>query len=709
MRFSIYPLLRATAKILLLSSVPLLVWQDMLHQQMVIAQADFLAAHSMMETFVIIVSALIFSTGYGAHETLRSVRSVILSYAFLAAALFDTVHFLSYAGMPDLISANSPDKAILFGLCSRFAAGMGLLAYVMIPEAPMMHDATRRWGLIGVLLGVGWLSMALLSRPDWVPSMFVNGQGLTGVKIAAEWMVCGLYLATAALLFVRRRTITNCDVESLLLALPLMAAGELFFTLYVRVSSTANLIGHVYKVAAYFFLYRAIYAEALRRPFHQMRQMLAHDDLTGLPNRAALNDQLKAAIIRSKRNNTFCAVLLIDLDCFQKVNDTLGHEHGDLLLVAVAERIRSSLPAPAFLARFSGDEFVILLEETTLEYTVQIGASVLQSMKAEFRIGDDRLEIGASLGIVTYPTDGESASVLIRHADLALHRAKLAGGNGLTVFSRDLAEEIQRRVALETQLKQALQRGEFFLHYQPKVDLSHGRIVGWEALLRWQSPNLGLVSPVEFIPIAEQTGLIRSIGDWVLREACRQVCEWRAMGLATGSVAVNLSTRQFRQKDLARAVQSALEDTGLPPSLLELEITESAIMDNLTSAAAVLAQLERLGIHIAVDDFGTGHSSLSYLKTFSIHCLKIDRSFIHDIPGDESDAAIVRTIIALAGSLGLTVVAEGVESEEQLLYLRDNRCDQMQGYFFSAPLPPAACVELMRSGKQLFPTMALAD
>ena len=709
MRFSIYPLLQLAAKILLLASVPLLVWQDVLHQQIVIAQSDFLAAHSMMETFVIIVSALIFSTGYGAHETLRSVRSVILSYAFLAAALFDIFHFLSYAGMPDLVGANSPHKAILFGLCSRFSAGAGLLAYVMIPEAPLMRDSTRRWGLIGLLLGVGWLSLVLLSRPALVPAMFVTGQGLTSIKIAVEWLVCGLYLTTAALLFPRRRTVTNCDVESLLLALLLMAAGELFFTLYVQVSSTANLIGHSYKIIAYFFLYRAIYAEAVRRPFHQMRHMLTHDDLTGLPNRAALNDQLKDVIMRTKRSNAFCAAILMDLDCFQKVNDTLGHEYGDLLLVAVAERIRSSLPAPAFLARFSGDEFVILLEETTLEYTVQIGASVLQSMKAEFRIGDDRLEIGASLGIVTYPTDGESASVLMRHADLALHRAKLAGGNGLTVFSRDLAEEIQRRVSLETQLKQALQRGEFSLHYQPKVDLSHGRIVGWEALLRWQSPNLGLVSPVEFIPIAEQTGLIRSIGDWVLREACRQVCEWRAMGLTTGSVAVNLSTRQFRQKDLAQAVQSALEDTGLPPSLLELEITESAIMDNLTSAAAVLAQLERLGIHIAVDDFGTGHSSLSYLKTFSIHCLKIDRSFIHDIPGDESDAAIVRTIIALAGSLGLTVVAEGVESEDQLLYLRNNRCDQMQGYFFSTPLPPAACVELMRSGKQLFPTMALAD
>jgi diguanylate cyclase (GGDEF)-like protein len=666
--------------------------------QLVVSGPAFLAAHSMMETFAIVVAALIFFTGHGAHETVRSLRSVVLGYAFLMVALFDMLHFLSYFGMPDLISPNTPHKAILFWLCGRFAAGIGLLAYVLIPEAPTTAESARRNALIGALVVVAVVGYVFLVKPEAAPAMFIEDTGLTPLKIGLEWLVFGLYLTIAALLFLRRGKVTNCDIESLMFALLLMAAGELFFTMYVHVGNTANLLGHVYKVFAYYYLYRAIYAEAVRQPFRQMRHMLTHDDLTGLPNRAAFSDRLNGALASGRERQAPCAVLLMDLDHFQNVNDTLGHEQGDLLLVAVAQRVRDSLPESAFVARFSGDEFVILLEETRTEEVREVGESLLQAMNREFDIGSDRLEIGASLGIVSYPNDGDSASTLMSHADLALHRAKASGRNCLSVFSLDLAEEIQRRVLLEGRLKQALQRKELHLHYQPKLEIASGRIVGWEALLRWESPELGPVSPAEFIPVAEQTGLIRPIGSWVLREACRQLHDWQQQGLDAGTVAVNLSTRQFRQKDLAQEVNAALADSGLLPQDLELELTESAIMDNLSSAATVLAELEQLGVSIAVDDFGTGYSSLSYLKTFSIHCLKIDRSFIRDIPGDENDTAIVRTIIALAGSLGLTVVAEGVETPEQLAYLRANRCDQVQGYFFSRPLPPEECVGLMRSG-----------
>ena len=482
-----------------------------------------------------------------------------------------------------------------------------------------------------------------------------------------------------------------------MLALMLMAAGELFFIVYVNVSSTANMLGHAYKVFAYYFLYRAIYAEAVSRPFRQLRHMLSHDDLTGLPNRAAFNDELNLAMART-RQDAPCAVLLLDLDYFQNVNDTLGHEQGDLLLVAVAQRIRASLPKSAFMARFSGDEFVILLENASAVRAKQVGQTLMQAMAQEFDIGNDRLEISASIGIVTYPADGESASVLMRYADLALHRAKSSGRNCLMLFSRDLSDELQRRVLLEARLKHALARKEFVLHYQPKLEIRSGHLMGWEALLRWQSPELGAVSPEEFIPVAEQSGLILPMGNWVLREACRQMREWQNLGLQAGSMAVNLSTRQFRQKDLAEEISIVLRETGLSPADLELEITESSIMDSMASAAVVLAELERLGIRIAVDDFGTGYSSLSYLKTFSIHCLKIDRSFIDDIPGDDNDTAIVRAIITLARSLGLTVVAEGVESVSQLAYLKANHCDQAQGYLFSRPLPPDECVSLMHAG-----------
>lgn len=681
--------------LLLAASLPLLLWQAIPANQAAISSPTFLAAHSIMEIFAVIVAALVFFTGHGAQETVRSIRSMALGCAFLAVAMFDILHFLSYMGMPDLLSPNTPHKAILFWLCGRYAAGIGLLAYVLLPETPAVRFPASRYGWIGVLLAAGALSYGLLVSPDSVPAMYVAGQGLTPLKVTLEWGVFGLYLAVAVLLYLRRSQITHCDIESLILALLLMAAGELFFIVYVEVSSTANLLGHTYKVFAYYFLYRAIYAESVSRPFRQMRYMLSHDDLTGLPNRTAFNDKLTLAMARA-RPDAPCAVLLLDLDYFQNVNDTLGHEQGDLLLVAVAQRIRASLPEKAFMARFSGDEFVILLENMTVEQAKQVGQDLLQAMAREFDLGNDHLGISASIGIVTYPTDGESASILMRYADLALHRAKSSGRDCLVVFSRDLSEEIQRRVLLEARLKHALDRNELVVHYQPKMEILTGRLKGWEALLRWQSPELGMISPEEFIPVAEQSGLILPIGEWVLREACRQLRAWQDQGLDAGTMAVNLSTRQFRQTDLAEEISNALRDTGLVPGDLELELTESSIMDNLASAASVLAGLEALGIRIAVDDFGTGYSSLSYLKTFSIHCLKIDRSFIHDIPGDDNDTAIVRAIITLAGSLGLTVVAEGVETEAQLAYLRANHCDQAQGYLFSRPLPPGECLKLMR-------------
>ena len=683
--------------LLLALGLPLLLWQATPANQWAISGPAFLAVHSLMEIFAIVVAALIFFTGHGPHETVRSTRSTALGCAFLAVALFDILHFLSYLGMPDLLSPNSPHKSILFWLAGRLAAGIGLLAYVLLPDTPDSRFPVRRHAWLLVLVTVIALAYALLRSPESMPAMYVTGEGLTTLKIALEWGVFALYLGIAVLLVMRRKQITNCDTESLLLALLLMALGEMFFVIYVEVSSTANLLGHAYKVVAYYFLYRAIYAESVSRPFRQMRHMLTHDDLTGLPNRTAFSERLSRSVARARHNGPPGAVLLLDLDHFQNVNDTLGHEQGDVLLVAVAERIRENLPGVAFMARFSGDEFVILLEHTGVEQARQVGQTLLRALGREFDLGDDHLGISASIGLVGYPTDGESASVLMRHADLALHRSKASGRNCLMEFSRDLSEEIQRRVLLEARLKHALPRNELMLHYQPKLDILSGCLVGWEALLRWQSPELGAISPEEFIPVAEQSGLILPIGDWVLREACRQMRAWQDLGLEAGSMAVNLSTRQFRQKDLAEEISVALRDTGLAPHDLELEITESSIMDHLAAAATVLAKLEQLGIRIAVDDFGTGYSSLSYLKTFSIHCLKIDRSFINDIPGDDNDTAIVRAIITLAQSLGLTVVAEGVETDAQLAYLRANHCDQMQGYLFSRPLPPDECVSLMRA------------
>lgn len=683
---------------LLALSLPLFLWQAGPVNQWAVSQADFLAVHSLMEVFAVVVAALIFFTGHGVQQAERSTRTMALGCAFLAVAMFDVLHFLSSPGMSDMLSPNTQHKSLVFALAARIAGGIGLLAYVLLPETQAARSGVRRYAWIAVMLPLAALALLVLHTPDIVPAMYREGIGLTRLKVATQWLVIGLYLAAAALIHLRRVRLASCDAESLILALLLLAASELFFTLYVEVSSTTNFIGHCYKVFAYYFLYRAIYAEAVSRPFRRMRNMLTHDDLTGLPNRTAFNEQLNLSLQRARRDGTSCAVLLLDLDHLQNVNDTLGHEQGDMLLVAAAARIRERLGDAGFLARFSGDEFVILLDNAEVEHARGAGEGLLRAMEQEFDIGTDRLAISASVGIVTSPADGDSGSVLMRYADLALHRAKGGGRNGLVVFSRDLAEVVERRVAIEAHLKNALDRNELALHYQPKREIGSGRLTGWEALLRWQSPKLGMVGPQEFIPIAEQTGLIVPIGQWVLRNACLQLRAWKDLGLEPGNIAVNLSTRQFRQKDLAEQIAAALEDAGLAPGDLELELTESLLMDNLTSAAEVLASLEQLGIRIAIDDFGTGYSSLSYLKTFPIHCLKIDRSFIQDIPADENDTAIVRTIIALARSLGLTVVAEGVETEAQLDYLRVNQCDEGQGYLLSRPLDAEACTRLMRAG-----------
>jgi EAL domain-containing protein (putative c-di-GMP-specific phosphodiesterase class I) len=341
--------------------------------------------------------------------------------------------------------------------------------------------------------------------------------------------------------------------------------------------------------------------------------------------------------------------------------------------------------------------FSILLRQTNVHEATQFGYDVLKRMESAFKVGNDNIEIGASMGIVVYPEDGESTTDLIRHADVSLHKAKSEGRNCIVVFSRELSESINRRAVISSCLKQAIYKDEFHLLYQPKVDLLTGKICGWEALLRWNSPSLGNVSPVEFIQVAEESGLILEIGDWVLRSACKQIKSWQEEGLCMGSVAVNLSARQFRQKDLVDKISTILQEENVKASDITLEITESAIMDNPSSTASMLEQLAILGIYTAIDDFGTGHSSLSYLKTFPIRTLKIDRSFIRDIPEDENDLAIVHSILSLGKSLGLSVVAEGVETQEQLDYLRMEKCGFIQGYLYSRPLPPKECAALIQS------------
>ena len=428
------------------------------------------------------------------------------------------------------------------------------------------------------------------------------------------------------------------------------------------------------------------------------------DTLTGLANRSLLHDRLRQVIAYAERYGNPAWVLFINLDRFKFVNDTLGHHAGDLVLKCVAQRLRDAVRDTDSIARLSADEFVLVLPERADEnLSPAVVQRIMDAVTPPIMIEGYEFVMGCSVGIAVCPTDGLDPDVLIKHAGIAMYRAKEVGRNNFQFYTAAMNERAMERLRIEGDLRNALERQEFVLHYQPQVDLATGRVVGVEALIRWQHPAMGMVPPVRFIELAEEMGLILPIGTWVMRTACRQSVEWARAGLGQVRVAVNLSARQFYQQDLVATIAAVLEETGIAPQLLELELTESMMMSDIEHAVGILRRLKALGVHLAIDDFGTGYSSLSYLKRFPIDVLKIDRSFVGDITVDPDDAAIVLSIISLAHSLRLKVLAEGVETEAQLAYLRRHGCDCMQGYYFSRPLPVLEFTQLLRHDRHLLP------
>lgn len=421
----------------------------------------------------------------------------------------------------------------------------------------------------------------------------------------------------------------------------------------------------------------------------KIRHLAEHDALTGLPNRTLLGERMADAISSAMGESVQMALLYLDLDHFKNINDSLGHELGDLLLQQVAERLRQCLGPRDVLSRSGGDEFSLLL--TDCSGVAMIGRTaerLLGIFDTPFSISGHELGLTASIGISVYPMDGTDLGALLKNADAALFSAKAAGRNNYQFFTPEMNARVFERLSLENSLRKALARNELVLHYQPQFDvMGEPRLFGFEALLRWQHPDQGLVPPTRFIPIAEETGLILPIGEWVLREACRQLVAWQTRGLPRCTVAVNLSAVQFRQHNLAAMVAAALRDTGLAPAQLELEITESLLMDDTERAVQVLQDLKALGVRLSLDDFGTGYSSLAYLKRFPLDKIKIDQSFVRDLTHDAGDAAITQTIIAMARSLSMGAIAEGVETPEQLAYLRRHHCKEVQGFYFSAGVP----------------------
>jgi len=452
----------------------------------------------------------------------------------------------------------------------------------------------------------------------------------------------------------------------------------------------------------------------LKQAQDKILQMAHFDSLTGLANRSVFRERVELAMERAKQQGHIGAVLFLDLDNFKRINDTYGHSIGDQLLQEVAKRLINTVRSSDsicdthshsannlnMIARLGGDEFTVLLPKiSAIKNAEYVARRILNSMEFTINLSGHEFVVSTSIGIAIFPDHGEDVESLLKNVDAAMYYVKHAGKNGYELFVKSMNVVVKRRLEMENCLRRAIEDNELSVHYQPQVDIQSGRIIGVEALLRWNSAKLGIVSPVEFIPVAEETGLISPIGEWVLREACRQVKKWRDDGLPEIRIAVNLSVGQFAKQSIDKLVSQVLLDTGLPVHCLELEITENMLMDDVEGSVDTLHKLKALGVYLAIDDFGTGYSSLSYLKRFPIDKLKVDRSFITHVTTDHGDACVTQAIIAMAHSMGLSVTAEGVEEASQLEFLRENNCEEVQGYYFSRPLAAADMEAFLHSSK----------
>jgi diguanylate cyclase (GGDEF)-like protein/PAS domain S-box-containing protein len=546
--------------------------------------------------------------------------------------------------------------------------------------------------------------MAAINHVSWDDSQ--TGRGATGTAIRRGNVVVVRDIQTSSLHAPWREFMVSHAIVSAM-SLPLKTGDKILGALTVYSHEQDTFRPDEVQVAeeladnlAYGIM--ALRAEKARRKYAQQLEYHAgHDILTGLPNRALLQDRLSQAIAYAARYCYPIWVLFIDLDRFKFVNDSLGHNAGDTVLNAIATRLQFAVRETDTVARMGGDEFLVVLPERDDEcLTTAVVQRIMDAVAKPLKVDGHEFVLGCSIGVAAYPNDGNDPETLIRNADIAMYRAKETGRNNFQFYTATMNERLLERLRIEGDLRNAIERQEFVLHYQPQVDLSSGRTIGAEVLIRWQHPTLGMVMPLRFISLAEETGMIVQIGSWVLRTACAQAKTWHDAGFGDLRIAVNLSARQFMQHDLVQSIANILAETGLPADCLELELTESLVMTDIDRAIEILVSLKALGVHLSLDDFGTGYSSLSYLKRLPFDSLKIDQSFVRDITKEHDGEAIVASIISLAHNLKRHVIAEGVETRDQLNYLLRYGCNHMQGYYFSRPLP-AEMLEAMLSQDRL--------
>lgn len=648
-----------------------------------------------------------------ARHHLKEIRSLrfrvrIAVYPAILILLAIDYFVLGFTPLQTFVTAIAGLSIAILSTETAFARGFQLHKRTRYPRAVMEELGTingvseagdRTLEVVRQLLDVQASFIIIPGGDDWILSISGMSRDSAGQLIEAGMQAIGE--ATRTRMPVQfnpasgRRSETEISGQTRLVFIPMVALQEPIGVLAVagdkgnRDLNDNQLLSSI-GVAVGFSL------ENLRQK-ELIRHLAYHDGLTNLPNRMLFEDRLSVALAQARRRKQMVAVMFVDMDRFKVVNDTVGHALGDRLLKDIAERLSGLVRDGDTVARMGGDEFTILLADGSgLVEAAEVAERILDACRRPWPLDAREFRVTASIGIAMYPNDAEDVESLIRNADAAMYRAKNQGGDAYHFYTPAMNATIGRRVVLESDLRRALDRREFVVHYQPQVNIDTGQVVGMEALVRWQHPERGVVLPADFIGVAEETGLIVQLGEWVLRSACSQLKAWQQLGLPPVRVAVNLSARQFQLRDLKNIVALALEETGLDPHCLHLEITESVAMQDAEYTISLLRELREMGVQIAIDDFGTGHSSLSYLTRFPIDVLKIDRSFVTDLTTDPNDAAIASTIIAMAHNLNLKVIAEGVETKEQLAILWQHQCDEMQGYLFSKPVPAEEAETILR-------------
>ncbi|RXT07094.1 EAL domain-containing protein [Ammoniphilus sp. CFH 90114] len=648
---------------------------------------NYTSIHMILELMSIVVSFTIAIQAWMIFPHTLSNHRLVMGGLFLAIGILDLLHTISYKGMPFFFSEGSVQKATWFWIVARSTSALFFII-VLLPEKVVRPRIRYYVYLLFIAYAIVWACVIIIGS-EKLPILVMDGIGTTLLKNMIEYVIISLHLITLWFV-VRFSREKNENIPIFTIALFYLIFAEFMFTQYIHVYDIKNFIGHLFKVAGYYYLLHSIYISSVEEPYKAqketeaiMKHMAYHDELTGLPNLRYFKEKL-AEVIMKGDVNALHAVVMLNIARFGFINDSLGYSMGDKLLQKVADRLVVSLPKDVFISRMSTNQFILYV---THKHDLQeISSRIIESFSQPLQIEHLDITIQVRMGIAHYSKEVNNMELLIQSSHTAMNEAKRQNKEFIYYHSL-MNEKSYERLILESDLHKALDEGQFSLVYQPQIHSHTGKIIAVEALIRWQHPTMGMVTPNKFISILEETGLIIPVGEWVLRTACKQLKAWHNDGHSLG-ISVNLSVRQFYHVDLLKTIENILKETNLDPSILELEITESMTMD-INHAKDILRKLKELGVRISIDDFGTGYSSLSYLKELAIDRLKIDQSFVRGVSTNENDEMIVSTIISMTKHMKIEAVAEGVENLDHLLALKQKECLHLQGYLFSRPLDAA--------------------